>query len=157
MTMIVTNLSGPAETTRVGTTSGLRPAPPETALLPVCRRKSDIQPSCSDQCPFSNFPGNIADLQSARRYTPQTLDDLVAIVKQAEAEDIPMRVRAVGSAWAFTTINFTPDYLVCTDALNKKLSETMTGVELPRFAGQVLKPYAAFFLSKQSSNALGVS
>jgi hypothetical protein len=30
-------------------------------------------------------------------------------------------------------------------------------LELPRFAGRVAKGYAAFFFSKQSSNASGVS
>jgi hypothetical protein len=30
-------------------------------------------------------------------------------------------------------------------------------VKLPRFAGRVVKPYAAFCFSKQSSNASGVS
>jgi hypothetical protein len=33
----------------------------------------------------------------------------------------------------------------------------MIMLELPRFAGRVAKGYAAFFFSKQSSNASGVS
>jgi len=36
-------------------------------------------------------------------------------------------------------------------------SLSKTWVKLPRFAGLVVKPYAAFFFSKQSSNPSGVS
>jgi hypothetical protein len=107
-----------------------------TLAPPVCHRASvnatcvgDNPIPCAPKKSFSNFSGNCNGLISLRKYTPATLDDLVAIVKEAEAEPEPKHIRAVGSAWSFTTINFTPDYLVSTDALNKCLSETMTGTQ----------------------------
>jgi len=49
-------------------------------------------------------------------YTPTSLDQLVAIVKEAEAQNAA--VRAFGSGWSFTDIMDTPDFLVKTDLLN---------------------------------------
>lgn len=57
-------------------------------------------------------------------FSPTSIDELVAIVNAAEAEST--RVRAIGSAWSFTNIIDTPDYLVLIGALNSVLSETMS-------------------------------
>jgi hypothetical protein len=73
---------------------------------------------------FQNFHGNVS-LTPRRTYAPESLTDLVDIVREAEAD--MRRVRAIGSGWSFTKVNLTEDYLVSTDNLNRTLSETMSG------------------------------
>ena len=73
--------------------------------------------------PFINWAENVT-ANPLQIYQPTTLDELVAIVKQAEASDLS--VRAVGSGWSFTDIMVSPDYMVNTDKLNNILSETVT-------------------------------
>jgi hypothetical protein len=74
--------------------------------------------------PFTNWAENVtADPQQICQ--PTTLDQLVAIIKQAEAANLS--VKAVGSGWSFTDIMVSPDYMVDTCKLNNILSETVTG------------------------------
>lgn len=77
---------------------------------------------------FINWAHNVT-ANPQRIFQPTTLDELVAIVKQAEANDLS--VRAVGSGWSFTDIMVSPDYMVYTSKLNQILSETMTGNAYP--------------------------
>jgi hypothetical protein len=60
-------------------------------------------------------------------FQPNSVDELVAIVRQAE--DNRLTVRAVGSGWSFTDVMVSPDYMVNTDLLNRTLSETLTGTD----------------------------
>lgn len=78
--------------------------------------------------PFRNWAQNVT-ANPQRIYEPTSVDELVAIVKEAEANNAS--VRAVGSGWSFTDVMVTPDYMVYTDSLNKILSETMTGRSYP--------------------------
>lgn len=69
--------------------------------------------------PWSNWAGNEA-LTPYMHCHPQTLQDLITVVNQAEA--LGRHVRAVGSSWSFTDIAVTNDFLVETDQLNNVLS-----------------------------------
>src|ERR1700676_726410 len=62
-------------------------------------------------------------------FKPNSIDELVAIVKAAKADrENGLRVRAIGSAWSFTNILDTLDYLVVIGCggLSGILSETMS-------------------------------
>jgi hypothetical protein len=76
--------------------------------------------------PWSNWAGN-QGLTPYMHCHPQTLQDLITIVRQAE--DGGKRVRAVGSSWSFTDVAITNDYLVETDQLNNVLT-TVLGAAL---------------------------
>ncbi len=75
--------------------------------------------------PFNNWAQNLPNQQPQRIYQPDTIDQLVNIVQEAEKNHI--LVRAVGSGWSFTDIMDTPGYMVNTDNLDTLLSETITG------------------------------
>ena len=77
---------------------------------------------------FANWAHNVT-LTPHRIYSPATVDELVGIVKDAEANGAS--VRAVGSGWSFTDVMLTPDYLVYTDNLDALLSETISGTDYP--------------------------
>ena len=77
---------------------------------------------------FTNWAHNVsANPQSI--FQPSSVDELVAIVRQAEAEG--RSVRAIGSGWSFTDVMVSPDFMVNTDRLNCRLSETLTGTDYP--------------------------
>jgi FAD/FMN-containing dehydrogenase len=81
---------------------------------------------------FTNWAQDI-EIYPTSIFQPSTIDQVVAIIKAAEAADLP--VHAVGSGWSFndnfSTPGFSagnnsePGYLVRTDALNRILSNTM--------------------------------
>jgi hypothetical protein len=72
---------------------------------------------------INNWAHNVS-VTPQRFYHPSTVDELVSIVKEAEATGAS--VRTIGSAWSFTDIMFTPDYVVATDRLTSLLSETIS-------------------------------
>jgi FAD/FMN-containing dehydrogenase len=78
--------------------------------------------------PFVNWAKNVT-ANPQRIYQPTTVAELVAIVKEAEANNVS--VRAFGSGWSFTEVMVTPGYMVNTDQLKARLSETMTGAAYP--------------------------
>src|ERR1700739_4594562 len=71
---------------------------------------------------FTNWAGTVSETPQ-QFFQPETLDELVAIVKQAEAQGV--HVKAVGSGWSFTDMMTTPDYMVNTHKLKNILSETV--------------------------------
>ncbi len=75
---------------------------------------------------LNNWTHNVS-VTPQRLCHPSTVDELVSIVKEAEAAGAS--VRAVGSAWSFTDVMFTPGYVVATDRLNSLLSETISGYD----------------------------
>lgn len=76
--------------------------------------------------PWSNWAGNQA-VTPYMHCHPQTLEDLITIVQQAEG--LGKRVRAVGSSWSFTDVAVTDDFLVETNQLNNVLT-TVLGTAL---------------------------
>jgi hypothetical protein len=58
-------------------------------------------------------------------FRPTSVDELVAIVKQAEANNPPLQVHAVGSGWSFTDVMTATGYMVETDNLNGVPSPTI--------------------------------
>lgn len=91
-----------------------------------CNRTSGTGPTIFNS--FANWAQNVSETPLSF-YQPSTLDELVAIVKEAEREQ--RSVRAIGSGWSFTDVMVTPDYMVNTDLLNQTLSETMTKQDYP--------------------------
>lgn len=90
-----------------------------------CNRTPGTGPTIANS--FTNWAQTVtASPQSF--FQPGTLDELVAIVKQAEAS--AMSVRAIGSGWSFTDIMVSPDFMVDTTNLNNILSETMSGSQV---------------------------
>jgi hypothetical protein len=65
--------------------------------------------------PFINWAENVTT-NPQQIFQPTTLDELVAIVKQAEADNLS--VHAVGSGWSFTDVMTATGYMVRTDNLN---------------------------------------
>jgi hypothetical protein len=88
---------------------------------------------------WANWAQNVV-ASPQRIFRPDTVDQLVAIVGEAEANNTP--VRAVGSAWSFTDVWATPGYLVLTDRLRATLSVTMTGETFTDPVFQALTPSA---------------
>jgi hypothetical protein len=78
--------------------------------------------------PWSNWASTQA-LTPYRHCHPQTPQDLVTVVRDAEAAG--KRVRAVGSSWSFPDIAVTGDYLVETDQLNHILTMIVPGALNP--------------------------
>src|SRR5271167_4741861 len=92
----------------------------------TCNRASGTGPVIPNN--FTNWAQNVSASPQIF-FQPSTVDELVAIVKQATANDVS--VRAVGSGWSFTDVMVAPGYMVNTDLLNNTLSETMTGTAYP--------------------------
>lgn len=81
---------------------------------------------------WTNWSGAVT-ARPERHYYPSTLDDLVRIIRHAEAQRSRRRVRVVGSGWSFTDLAASDDYLVETCRLNRTLagpvqSDTATGI-----------------------------
>ena len=74
--------------------------------------------------PWFNWAGN-QGVTPYRHCHPQTLQDLITIVQQAEA--VGKHVRAVGSSWSFTDVALTDDFLVETDQLANVLTAVLDG------------------------------
>jgi FAD binding domain/Repeat of unknown function (DUF346) len=70
--------------------------------------------------PWTNWGGNLTVPHPAGHCYAGSLEELVAIVKQAEA--IGKKVRAVGSSWSFSDAALTTDYVVETTQLNRVLT-----------------------------------
>ena len=90
----------------------------------ACNRTPGAGPTIGG--PFVNWAQNVTATPQSF-FQPSTLDELVAIVSQAEANQLS--VRAIGSGWSFTDVMVSPDYMVNTDLLNATLSETLTGTD----------------------------
>src|SRR5262245_11629285 len=67
---------------------------------------------------WKNHTGN-QSIQPLRLCAPETLDDLVQVVK--EAEDLGCTVRAVGSGHSWSDVALTPGFLIDTSALGRVL------------------------------------
>ena len=65
--------------------------------------------------PFVNW-AEVVTATPQQIFQPSTLDELVAIVRQAEAANLT--VHAVGSGWSFTDVMTATGYMVRTDNLN---------------------------------------
>ena len=74
---------------------------------------------------FSNWAGDV-QVSPTAIYEPSSIDELVAIVKAAEQQNVS--VHAVGSGWSFNDNFSTSGFLIRTDALNRILSNTMGAV-----------------------------
>ena len=120
------------EVLSVRTAAEMRDRVLERLPAPRQRRKTETYMPCnrapgtgnSSTGTFTNWARNVQE-NPQQIYQPTTLDQLVAIVKQAEAKSL--HVHAVGSGWSFTDVMIfsdkafpatTPDYLVDTLKLN---------------------------------------
>jgi FAD/FMN-containing dehydrogenase len=92
----------------------------------TCTRAPGAGPTLINH--FENWAQNVTAAPQIF-FQPSSVDELVAIVKQATADNLS--VRAVGSGWSFTDVMVTPGYMVNTDLLNNTLSETLTGATYP--------------------------
>jgi FAD/FMN-containing dehydrogenase len=90
----------------------------------LCNRAAGLGPTINNS--FTNWAQNVS-ANPQIYFQPNTIDELVAIVRQAEANHVS--VRAVGSGWSFTDVMVSPDYMVNTDLLSATLSETLTGTD----------------------------
>jgi hypothetical protein len=77
-----------------------------------------LPPPCSRGLPWANYPGT-QQLTPFSTCTPYSLDDLVSIVRQAEAEQ--KHVHAFGSKWSFSDCAISTDYAIDTTGLNGEL------------------------------------
>jgi hypothetical protein len=71
------------------------------------------------------------------RYSPQNLQDLVAIVVDAERQQ--KKLKAVGSLYSLSKAHWSDNYIVNTSALNKHLSQPMSG-NIPLNASRIRSP-----------------
>jgi len=97
----------------------------------TCSRTAGTGDPLSDTS-FSNWSGDI-DITPTSIFQPGSIDELVAIVKEAERRNLS--VHAVGSGWSFNDnfatrgfssgTNGEPGFLIRTDSLSRILSNTM--------------------------------
>jgi FAD/FMN-containing dehydrogenase len=78
-----------------------------------------------DRRAWMNFSEVVA-VRPERHCYPTSLADLVSLVRDAEAQVPPKRVRAVGSGWSFSEAARTDDYLVETRRLDRSLGHVLT-------------------------------
>lgn len=94
-----------------------------SASLPVTGSVEVTPLPCSPNIPWLNYPRTqslppfpqVGSLTPYSWCTAHSLADIVAIVRQAEAEN--RRVHAVGSMWSFSDCAFTTDYVINTEDL----------------------------------------
>lgn len=77
-----------------------------------------------DRRRWTNWSG-IQSVAPARHHDPDSLGELVALVREAESGTPPRRVRAVARGWAFSAVAVTADYLVETARLNRTLYDVL--------------------------------
>jgi hypothetical protein len=65
--------------------------------------------------------------EAGSHFWPTSLDELVAVIQNGEK--LGRHVRAVGSAWSFSDVAITPDYIVHMTSLNRTLG--WPGIQLP--------------------------
>jgi hypothetical protein len=82
---------------------------------------------CSGGVAWTNYPAT-KTLTPYRTCTPGSLDDIVAIVREAETAN--KHVHAFGSAWSFSDCAITMDYLVDSRLLNRPV-QTVQEALLP--------------------------
>jgi len=77
-----------------------------------------------DRRAWTNF-SQVVSVRPERHCYPESLADLVSLIRDAEAQVPPKRVRAVGSGWSFSDAARTDDYLVETRRLNRSLDHVL--------------------------------
>jgi hypothetical protein len=77
---------------------------------------------CNTGDTWINWAGNVT-VEPFRHCFPQSIDDLIALVQ--EAESLGRHVRASGSHWSFSDVAITQDYLIETQQLNKTLDNVV--------------------------------
>jgi len=92
-----------------------------------------VDESANEQ--WTNWAGN-QSLTPYRHCHPRSLEDLIAIVQEAELNG--KRVRAVGSSWSFSDIAMTGDYLVETNEISSVLTTVLSSALNARAAGRQL-------------------
>jgi len=70
---------------------------------------------------WQNWVGRVSG-QVTAYFEPDSLADLVELIMRAERDG--HKVRVVGSGWAFESIAYSPDWMVCLKRLNKVLDQT---------------------------------
>lgn len=88
----------------------------------ACERTPGSGPFLQGDVTLHNWANTFPPVAPRRAFTPDTVDELVAIVREAEASGL--KVRAMGSGWSFSDLMITPDYAIVTDALKRILSAT---------------------------------
>ncbi|QZZ20976.1 FAD-binding protein [Leptothermofonsia sichuanensis E412] len=84
--------------------------------------------NCLPNQTFINWAQNI-NIRPRCRCTPKNLDDLVAIVQEAQRNG--RHVRAVGSGWSFSDVMVTQDYLISlSEHINRPLAFSQGGDRL---------------------------
>ena len=79
-----------------------------------------------DRKTWTNWAGDIVVERPERRYYPTDLDELVAVVREAERHDPPQKVHASGSHWAFADVAVSPNWFVETNALRRTLYKVLS-------------------------------
>jgi hypothetical protein len=74
--------------------------------------------------PWSNWPTNRQKNPVTGHLWPDSLEELVSIVQEAEA--LGRGVRAVGSSWSNSDVAVSPGYVVETDKLDKVLTDVLS-------------------------------
>ncbi len=74
---------------------------------------------CSPNVGWTNYPATQSLLSVSYLCTPESLEDIVSNIREAEANQ--MHVHAFGSTWSFSDCAITPDYLIDTTRLNKPI------------------------------------
>src|SRR5215208_3747348 len=100
--------------------------------IPAVMRRASVTSiralcSCKAGVEWKNYPNtqdlfpNTPSLIPHSTCTPESLADVVAIVREAEANQ--KRVHAFGSKWSFSDCAFTSDYVIDTRQLNQELPQ----------------------------------
>jgi FAD/FMN-containing dehydrogenase len=84
-----------------------------------------------DDSVWANWSDDIR-LRPCRHYHPTRLEELCDLVAQAEAQQPPKQVHAVGSSWSFSGPGATADFLVETRDLHRTLDTVIPGALLPQ-------------------------
>jgi len=86
--------------------------------------------------PWTNWPTNHTKDPVAGHLWPESLEELVSIVQQAEAQG--RGVRAVGSSWSNSDAAVAPDYVVETDRLQNVITDVLDSCLSPAGAALTL-------------------
>jgi hypothetical protein len=78
-----------------------------------------------DRRPWENWLGNVRIEHPERHYYPTTLDGLLEIIRDAERQTPPRRVRASGTHWALSDPAVSPDWFVETNGLTRTLDHVI--------------------------------
>lgn len=78
-----------------------------------------------DRRRWENWLGNVVIEHPERHYYPTTCFDLLEIIKDAERQNPPRKVRASGAHWALSDPAVSPDWFVETNDLTKTLNNVI--------------------------------